>query len=59
MRTDGPTSGRKVATGTLVNGKVTLTFTPSTPGTFHYVAQYKGDATYAATDSPKKALKVT
>jgi subtilisin family serine protease len=59
MRTDGPTSGRKVATGTLVNGKVTLTFTPSTSGTFHYVAQYKGDATYAATDSPKKALKVT
>ncbi len=59
MRTDGPTKGRNVASGTLANGKVTLTFTPTKPGKFHYVAQYKGDSTYAATDSPKKALKVT
>jgi len=58
QRVDGATSGRKIGTGTLVNGKVTITFTPKTKGTFHYVAQYKGDATYAATDSPKKALKV-
>jgi len=58
QRVDGATSGRKIGTGTLVNGKVTITFTPKTKGTFHYVAQYKGDATYAASDSPKKALKV-
>lgn len=58
QRVDGATSGRKIGTGTLVNGKVTITFTPKAKGTFHYVAQYKGDATYAATDSPKKALKV-
>ena len=43
-------------TGTLVNGTVTIAFAPKVKGTFHYVAQYKGDATYAATDSPKKAL---
>ena len=58
QRVDGATSGRKIGTGTLVNGKVTITFTPKAKGTFHYVAQYKGDATYAATDSPKKGLKV-
>ena len=58
QRVDGATSGRKIGTGTLVNGKVTITFTPKAKGTFHYVAQFKGDATYAATDSPKKGLKV-
>ncbi len=58
QRVDGATSGRKIGTGTLVNGKVTITFTPKTKGTFHYVAQYQGDATYAAVTSPKKALKV-
>ena len=48
----------KNGTGTLVNGKVTIAFAPKAKGTFHYVAQYQGDATYAATDSPKKALAV-
>ena len=57
-RLDGATSGRKIGTGTLVNGRVTFTFTPKTKGTFHYVAHYQGDATYAAAHSAKKALKV-
>jgi hypothetical protein len=48
----------KNETGTLVNGNVTIAFTPKATGTFHYVAQYQGDATFAATDSPKKALAV-
>jgi hypothetical protein len=45
-------------TRTTIFPEVALTQSPKAKGTFHYVAQYQGDATYAATDSPKKALAV-
>jgi hypothetical protein len=50
-RTESPTVPRRLGRGV---GQVKATITVAGI----YVAQYEGDATYAATDSPKKALKV-
>jgi subtilisin family serine protease len=57
-KVDGTQPNRRVAKGTLVNGAVTLEFTPKAVGRFHYVAHYKGDFTYAAADSAPRALRV-
>lgn len=48
-----------VGTATLVNGKVTIKYTPRARGTYRYQATYGGDANYNARASAVVSLKIT
>lgn len=57
-RVTGGGAPATVATGKLVNGKVTLGYTPKNAGTYKYQASYSGDSLYAAGNSAAVSVKI-
>jgi hypothetical protein len=55
--TAGASAGTR-ATGTLVNGKATLHYTPKSAGSFKYRADYVGDGHYIPNNSATVSLKI-
>jgi subtilisin family serine protease len=52
-------TGSAIKSGSLVNGKITFTWTPGSRGTFQVYATYAGNAVYASGRSPAVSYKVS